>query len=290
MVLVYKRGAGVQGNWEFKRPSYEFKDLDEHIKTIGNPPISSCDMDLVYIVKPGEINLDLRYSLRSVAKFCPYRKVWIVGFKPRWVQNVCYLPTTQDKDKWKNSVINYTAACKCKDVSDNFVLMNDDFFAIKPVTNWYKNTNLCLGELSDFAEKFGKLRNRSKWQWAFSYAISLLKQLNSHTSYNYEAHTPLIINKKSFLEMLNLQAVADFQTTKKVFHKRSIFENLYPQYKEKPRQMTDVKIEVGSDVSQHHLEIGWISTYDGMLKNPNYPRLDYLLNKLFLKPSKFEKL
>lgn len=39
-------------------------------------------MDLVYIVKNSEVNEDLRYSLRSVAKFVPHNKIWIVGYKP----------------------------------------------------------------------------------------------------------------------------------------------------------------------------------------------------------------
>lgn len=36
-------------------------------------------MDLVYIVKEDENNEELRYSLRSVAKYLPQNKIWIVG-------------------------------------------------------------------------------------------------------------------------------------------------------------------------------------------------------------------
>ena len=45
-------------------------------------------MDFVYIVKEDEKNEDLKYSLRSIAKFYPENKVWIVGYKPSWVKNV----------------------------------------------------------------------------------------------------------------------------------------------------------------------------------------------------------
>ena len=62
-------------------------------------------MDLVYIVKNSEVNEDLRYSLRSVAKFVPHDKIWIVGYKPSWVQNVEYLPVPQNLgSKWKNLI------------------------------------------------------------------------------------------------------------------------------------------------------------------------------------------
>jgi hypothetical protein len=40
------------------------------------------EYDLVYIVKEEEINPELVYSLRSIEKFCTFRKIWIVGHKP----------------------------------------------------------------------------------------------------------------------------------------------------------------------------------------------------------------
>ena len=39
----------------------------------------NAEYDLVYILKPSEKNIDLRYSLRSVARFCNYRQIWFVG-------------------------------------------------------------------------------------------------------------------------------------------------------------------------------------------------------------------
>ena len=38
--------------------------------------------DLVYILKESEDNPDLVMSLRSIEKFCTYRNVWIIGYKP----------------------------------------------------------------------------------------------------------------------------------------------------------------------------------------------------------------
>lgn len=60
---------------------------------------SDANYDLVYILKQSDINPDLKFSLRSIEKFCTYRKVWIVGYKPSWIKNVEYLPTVQTGNK-----------------------------------------------------------------------------------------------------------------------------------------------------------------------------------------------
>ena len=246
------------------------------------------DIDLVYIVRPGQLNIDLRYSLRSVSKFCKYRYIWIVGFKPDWVQNVKYLPTVQNSDKWKNSMINYTAACECPEISENFILMNDDFFAIRPIEDWIHETNVCLGKLSQFVEKFSCIEKKSKWQWGFTYATETLSKLGISTENNYEAHTPMIINKHNFLRMLGLPVIQEFKKSRKVLHKRSIYKNLYPELTP-PRHIADVKLPLYKDLTLEYLKENWISTYDDTLRNPAFPLINTLLFTMFNKPCKYEK-
>lgn len=40
--------------------------------------------DLVWIVKPGDGNEELRWSLRSAVAHVPHERVWIVGSRPGW--------------------------------------------------------------------------------------------------------------------------------------------------------------------------------------------------------------
>jgi hypothetical protein len=261
--------------------------LDTGKKYIKDPSLTS-DIDLVYIVRRGQMNIDLRYSLRSVTKFCNYRNIWIVGFKPDWVQNVKYIPTEQNADKWKNSIINYKAACKAPGISENFVLMNDDFFAIRPITDWNYETNVCLGRLEEFVTKFSSIAKKSKWQWGFTYAVELLSELAIASSWNYEAHTPMMINKQNFLKMLSLPKIQRFQETKKVLHKRSLYKNLYPDANN-PRYISDVKLPLHKDLTLEYLKENWISTYDNTLRNPSFPLINKLLLKMFDRPCKYEK-
>jgi hypothetical protein len=48
--------------------------------------------DVVYVVRPGNRNEELRYSLRSIAAHLPHRRVWLAGFCPSWVRNISFIP------------------------------------------------------------------------------------------------------------------------------------------------------------------------------------------------------
>lgn len=242
-------------------------------------------MDLVYIVKEDENNEELRYSLRSVAKYLPQNKIWIVGYKPSWVQNVEYIHTEQNQGKWQNSVNNIIAACKNENISDDFVLMNDDFFATRPIQNLEESCNVALGTLEQAIEKY--IKHRSGWFDAFRRANELLEELNIEKPYyNYESHSPIIINKKKFLEFIDLPQVQNFIKSNKVLHKRSVYKNIN---KITPKILTDdVKIEKDTDTNAKTKISDWISVYDGQIYNINYPRLNKLLKDMFPMQCKYE--
>lgn len=243
-------------------------------------------MDLVYIIKKGEINSDLRYSLRSVEKFVPHDKIWIVGYKPFWVTNVKHIPVEQTENKWKNSVKNILAACNCENISDDFVLMNDDFFAIKPIIDLKDSINLSLGSLKDSVDMH-KTKN-SNWHHAFELVYNLLKELNiPEPYYDYESHTPLLINRKKYLEVMNLPKVKEFMNTSNILHKRTLYKNIEKQYI--PITLNqDVKISVDSQVPAKTKVCDWISVADNESRSKFYPQLNNLLQELFPNPSKFE--
>ena len=102
----------------------------------AKPSIRPKGPDVVYVVRPGDDNEELRYSLRSVAKNAPHRDVWIVGTVPSWTQNVKGLPLTAADEKFANQRQSLTAAAGEKGISDPFVLFNDDMFVMEPITEW----------------------------------------------------------------------------------------------------------------------------------------------------------
>lgn len=271
--------------------------LSETAKSIIRPTITpktndeDKQYDLVYIVKASEYNPDLQMSLRSVAKFCDYRNIWIIGYKPTWVKNTNHIATKQNQDKWKNSITNYLAACNCPEISENFILMNDDFFALKPIRDWRRSLNVCLGTLEEEVEKNKDDIKKSRWKYGFDYALDILNTLNCKNTYNYEAHLPIIINKQNFLNMMNLPIIREFMTTKKVLHKRSIYKNLYPEYPTtKPKIISDVKITIEKDLDDSWLQGEWLSVFDNTVSNhKQFPVLNNFLYTLFPSKCKYEK-
>jgi hypothetical protein len=246
--------------------------------------------DLVYILKESDDNPDLIMSLRSIEKYCTFRKIWVVGYKPSWLQNVEYIPTSQDGNKWDNSCTNWLAACKNKNISEDFILMNDDFFALQPIYNWKTNLNIALGQFDAEAKKY-KNTKFSKWQGGFVYGAELLDELGCKSRLNYEAHTPIMINKKKYLEMMKIPAIKEYMKTKKVLHKRSIYKNLYPDSEVgSPRIIRDVKMRLHCDLLSLWLMDSWLSVFDDVVtNNKRFPKVNYFLNKMFPNKSMFEK-
>lgn len=288
----------------FKMLPYQYNSIMQKLSEIQNKEIDLCLFnlnnkieymlsrrnapDLVYIVKPGDTNEDLKYSLRSIAKFVPHNKIWIVGHKPSWVTNVGYIHVEQTENKWKNSVKNIIAACKNDNISEDFILMNDDFFAIKPIYNLLDSINLSLGLLDEAVKKQKTKKTLSNWSKAFIYLDELLNSLGVEKPYyNYESHTPLLINKKKYLEVMNLPLVVEFMKTNKVLHKRSLYKNIN---KSIPKILSkDIKISQKSDDTNDRIKIcDWLSVYDGQIGNPNFITLNNLLKQLFDKPCKYE--
>lgn len=154
-------------------------------------------MDIVYILGTGSLwyNNELRFSLRSVEKHLKGEKrVFIVGYKPDWIQNVIHIPA-EDKfrhEKEKNIFHKISVACQDERISDDFIFFNDDHFLLKDLTEipYYHREGL---------EEFVKGR-------ATTYKISANNTLNvlkakGKPTLNYDVHAPIVYNKSKFLEL-----------------------------------------------------------------------------------------
>lgn len=246
--------------------------------------------DFVYIVKKDDKNVDLQYSLRSIAKFYPDHKVWIVGYKPNWVQNVNYLPVEQTENKWKNSITNILSACSCKEISRDFILMNDDFFVLQESYPLNVICNSNLGLLDKRIEECVAKKQTSKWNKAFDQVNTLLENIGIEKPYyNYEAHTPLLINRVKFRKMFSLSEVKEFIKTPQVLHKRTLYKNIY-----KPEILNtlqdDVKIDMNEDytIFSKLAVCGWFSVFDDQVGNYKYPQVNKVLHENFPEPCIYE--
>lgn len=179
------------------------------------------DMDIVYVIKPDEHNEELRYSLRTL-KNIPHRKVWIYGYKPSWVTNVEYVAVEQTGTKWENTAKILELISVNLGISDNFILFNDDFFILKPITTlplYYDRKLVTRAEEC----KVGRLgvRHLSKYGRQLIDAASALTQHGYKNPLNYELHTPFIYNKDKLAVVLPKYKDIGYAA------RRSIYGNTY---------------------------------------------------------------
>lgn len=189
------------------------------------------DKDIVYFVKNSPSNEELRYSLRSVERNFPHRKVWIFGGKPDYIKPDEYVPIRQiGNTKWekvRNMLMN---CCEHRGVSEDFFLFNDDFFV--------------MHEISDYEPMFdGSIYKRivqvegRNYDKPSAYTAQLRKMVHELERYcpdapmnNYAVHMPMLINKEKALCVLK-----KFQSP--------MFRTIYGNYWNiGGKQMPDMKI------------------------------------------------
>jgi hypothetical protein len=195
-------------------------------------------VDLVYPVRPGEPNEWLRYSLRSAAANLPHDRVWVVGFKPKWLTGVEYLATNQARSKWENSTANMMTACLTDDVSPSFVYMNDDFYVLRPVEGVER---LNRGTITAVLAHYRNRNARGSYVRGMEQTRALLRSLGYDEPVSYELHAPMVIERARMVEALHVafDHAADFPM--QAIHKRSVYGNLVGYG---GRTIEDVKINM----------------------------------------------
>lgn len=88
--------------------------------------------DVIYVVRPGENNTALRFSLRSLANL-PHNRVFIAGFCPSWVRNVTAIPVRKLPSKLNAIENNLKAALRHPELGERAVYLNDDFYIMEPI-------------------------------------------------------------------------------------------------------------------------------------------------------------
>lgn len=162
-------------------------------------PVSAGLPDLVYVVGPGTSgHEELRHSLRSVAKNLPHRHVWIVGSIPDWVTSVKTIPLEPHPEKFENQRQSLTAACNNAEVSESFVLMNDDMFAIEPILNTFDLPVKHLGRSSEHLKFLASVGKNNDWVDAVTATAEWFGDPNC-----YECHIPLLFSRERLSAVLS---------------------------------------------------------------------------------------
>ena len=152
-------------------------------------------LDIVYPVRPGDTNEELRFSLRSLAKFYPdHGTVWIVGHKPAWLTGVEVIPGGNPSRSAQTNVYqNVLLACRHSGLPDQFVIFNDDFFLTEPVTEFPDTYRSTLQEHLNLP----RLRTTPKSWWRDSLLTTqvCLQAVGYENPLSYELHLPMPVVK-----------------------------------------------------------------------------------------------
>jgi len=229
------------------------------------------EMDVVYLCRSGP-NEELRYSIRSVEKNMPHRRIWVIGQAPEWYRGH-FIEVQNFKAKYSNARANLDELVRSEHISENFVLMNDDFYIMRPVE---KVGYFYEGTLIERAEKNELLTTTGAYTRLLYNTYDKLKKMGIEEPLNYEMHIPMIMNKKKLKEVLK--------------HKTCLWRSLYGNiYEVGGINREDVKVySVNSSNPKSYdwkgKNFAYLSTQDSSF--PNIHR--NLLAKKFKSPSSIE--
>jgi len=170
-------------------------------------------MDVVYPIKDVSDNdfVELRYSLRGLENI-EHDRVIIVGGKPDWIQNVVHVDQ-DDISPLKGLNTSWKIRAALAVTSNDFILMNDDIFLLKPqVVKYYHQ-----GKLKENVERKASILNYSRY-WQDMHRTSQLFD----NPLDYELHYPFIFNKDKLMALSK-----KYPTNKTYTFSRTLYGNEY---------------------------------------------------------------
>jgi len=163
-------------------------------------------IDVVYVLGTGSKwnNNEIRFSLRSLEKnLHDYRNIYVVGHHPDFLKNIIHVPAKDifnpDLNADGNIITKVLLACRQKDLSDDFLFINDDHLVIKPV----RASDIPPFHKGDMTKFSSIYWNLNFWRKRLKRTMNVLLQ-NDLPVYHFDCHTPIIFNKKRFPEIMQM--------------------------------------------------------------------------------------
>lgn len=166
--------------------------------------------DIVYLLKNDYDSEELRYSVRSVVKYFPYRKIVFVGGCPDYITaDINIYDKQEGKNKWQKSQHSLKLALENDDLTENIWLFNDDFFVmdkIKEPTNYFNGT---------LEKRIFDLKAKHPKSSAYIRELESLKGKLTNMrkdTLSFAVHLPMLINRSKALLLLESQKVTMFRS------------------------------------------------------------------------------
>jgi hypothetical protein len=225
-------------------------------------------MDIVYINKYGT-NEELRYSLRSLDNI-NHDNVFVVGGKPNWYTG-SYIPVPFNGHKYSHARANLHKVVKSDKISEDFILMNDDFYIVKPIGDLKVYHQ---GLLKDKVDTYLSFAPKSHYTKMLIATYEYLVAQGCKKPLCYDLHVPMVMNKQKLKEALDTNLLW-----------RSIYGNLN---KIGGTKMDDVKVY--SDKGVERIKYDYLNSKSPFLSSQDntFPILKEMLKELYPNQSKYE--
>lgn len=236
-------------------------------------------LDVVYPVRRGDDNEELRYSLRSL-RHLPHGDVWFVGHLPSWAAGpgIVHMHTEQRLgDEHKRDNVWSAMRALADGGPEEFVLMNDDFFVTQQMTA--PPPRLHRGPLADHAADREARVPGSGYARCLRATERVFRRLGMREDVlSYELHTPMRMTRTDLALALDLtERYADGAQVAP----RSLVGNLSTD--RGVHEPNDVKVYAGETLPTRY---PFVSTMDTSFK---YHPAGAVLRAMFTEPSPYER-
>lgn len=185
-------------------------------------------IDVVYILRNNGtrwMDNEIKYSIRALEQNIKFGKLWIVGGCPKFIDKskIRYIKAEDPfSNKLKNAIHKITLACREEEVSENFILMNDDFFFLKRTEGVeYFNKGKLEASKKNHSTKGGY------YYRAICDTIEMLKDMGIDNPTDFEVHYPIIFNKKKFIKTVEKISVEEGYLFRSVYGNMNHIESKY---------------------------------------------------------------
>ena len=160
-------------------------------------------IDIVYVLGNGSPwnNNEIRFSLRSIEKNVKgFRNIYVIGHHETWFRNIIHIPAEDplENNADGNIILKVLKACEQKDLSDNFLFINDDHIIIKPV----EASDIPPYQKGNMAEFNDQYWNLNFWRGRLKRTYEILSS-KGYPTMHFDCHTPIIFNKNAFQKVIN---------------------------------------------------------------------------------------
>ena len=164
-------------------------------------------LDVVYTLGNGSKHgddLELRYSLRSIASQPWLNRIFLIGHKPSWIKNIIHIPLTDyhpSRVKDKNIILKVLRATAVPSITENFVVWSDDIYALRTLT--IENFGPYIEYPSQYDEvKFIPIQHiTSSWKQRLVQTVEFCKK-NNYPDFTPDFHIPYIVPKSLYQEVM----------------------------------------------------------------------------------------